>query len=214
MTGARGGVVKLYLAGPMSGLPDFNFPAFHAAAARLRALGHDVVNPAENDHGDTSKPWSHYMRQDIAHVLAVDALAMLPGWRASRGATLEVTVARALDVPVLDAGTLEPVVESVLEEASRITAGDRQQAYGHPLDDFTMTAALLNARFAGKLAAGERFVAEDVPTIQRMVKESRLARTPQHRDSIVDIAGYARTQEMCWDERARRQPASGSADQR
>ena len=37
----------IYVSGPMSGLPDLNFPAFHAAAAELRALGHTVVNPAE-----------------------------------------------------------------------------------------------------------------------------------------------------------------------
>lgn len=36
-----------YLAGPMTGLPDLNFPTFHARAAELRALGHEVVNPAE-----------------------------------------------------------------------------------------------------------------------------------------------------------------------
>ena len=38
--------MKLYLAGPMTGIKDLNFPAFHAEASRLRALGHIVVNPA------------------------------------------------------------------------------------------------------------------------------------------------------------------------
>ena len=37
---------RIYVAGPMSGLPAFNFPAFHEAAADLRACGFDVVNPA------------------------------------------------------------------------------------------------------------------------------------------------------------------------
>lgn len=46
---ARSRVGRVYLAGPMTGIADYNFPAFNAAAARLRAVGFDVVNPA--DHG-------------------------------------------------------------------------------------------------------------------------------------------------------------------
>jgi hypothetical protein len=37
----------IYLSGPMTGLPDYNHPAFRAEAKRLRALGYTVVNPAE-----------------------------------------------------------------------------------------------------------------------------------------------------------------------
>ena len=41
-------MTRVYIAGPMTGLPDFNYPAFNAAAAKLRALGLEVLNPAEN----------------------------------------------------------------------------------------------------------------------------------------------------------------------
>ena len=39
--------MRIYVAGPMTGHPQLNFPAFHTEAARLRALGYEVVNPAE-----------------------------------------------------------------------------------------------------------------------------------------------------------------------
>lgn len=110
--------MKLYIAGPMTGIEDFNFPAFNAAAKRWRSHGHTVINPAENAHGDTSKPWAYYIRQDIAHVLNVEAVAVLSGWQKSRGATLEVSLARALDLPILDADTLEPFDETILSATS------------------------------------------------------------------------------------------------
>lgn len=38
------------LSGPMSGLPDYNYPMFNLAAKQLREAGYDVVNPADNTH--------------------------------------------------------------------------------------------------------------------------------------------------------------------
>lgn len=107
--------MKLYLAGPMTGYPDWNFPAFHIITKRLRDAGHEVLNPAENDGGDASAgDWAYFMRQDLGHVCAVEAVAVLHGWERSRGAALEVTVAHALGLPILDCDTLEPLdVEAV-----------------------------------------------------------------------------------------------------
>jgi len=59
------GGMKIYIAGPMSGLPEFNYPAFHAADAELRALGHETLNPANNPECDS---WEGYMRAAIAQV--------------------------------------------------------------------------------------------------------------------------------------------------
>lgn len=176
--------MKLYLAGPMTGYPDFNYPAFNTSASALRAQGHEVINPAENDNGDTSKPWSYYMRQDIQHVLSVEAIALLPGWQKSRGATLETTIAAALDLPLLDAATLEPISETILEEAQRLVYGDRQAAYGHPADDFNRTALMWTA------ILGTAVDAKQAALCMCAVKISREVNAPK-RDNLVDLAGYA-----------------------
>lgn len=89
-----------YIAGPMTGLPDFNYPAFHAMAAQLRSVGVDVRNPAENAGGDTSQPWDYYMRLGLAQLLECDSLVLLPGWRESRGASLEWFVATSLNMAI------------------------------------------------------------------------------------------------------------------
>ena len=91
--------MKIYISGPMTGLPALNFPAFHAAAAELRAAGLDVVNPAEicPDH---TMAWADCMRADIVALMECDAIAMLPGWMDSKGARLERHIAVELGMAV------------------------------------------------------------------------------------------------------------------
>lgn len=91
--------MKLYISGPMTGLPDSNFPAFFEAEAKLRAVGFDIENPAEKGvlEGWT---WEDYLKYDLQVMLPCQGLAILPGWEASRGACLEVHVAKALNMPV------------------------------------------------------------------------------------------------------------------
>ncbi len=80
--------MKLFLSGPMTGLPDYNRAAFHKAAAHLRVLGHHVVNPAENPP-PVDDTWQGWMRLSLRQVTDVDAMVMLPGWERSDGALLE-----------------------------------------------------------------------------------------------------------------------------
>ena len=91
--------MKLYVAGPMTGLQDHNFPAFNHAAEQLRNTGYAVVNPADNG-AEPGQSWLHYMRLDLAQMLTCDGVATLPGWQSSRGASLEVHVAHRLGLPV------------------------------------------------------------------------------------------------------------------
>ena len=104
--------MKIYLAGPMRGLPMFNFPAFHEAAARLRAQGHEVFSPAEKDAEagqDGTKPAltiAHYMAIDLPEVCRADAIVVLPGFEKSQGCMIELAVATEIGKQVLDSETL------------------------------------------------------------------------------------------------------------
>jgi hypothetical protein len=90
---------RVYIAGPMSGLPDLNYPAFDEAAKRLRDLGHHVENPAENPTPRCGS-WSGYMRLAIAQLVTCDEIHMLPGWGQSRGALIEHALAVELGLLV------------------------------------------------------------------------------------------------------------------
>jgi nucleoside 2-deoxyribosyltransferase len=80
--------MKIYVAGPMTNMPNFNFPAFHAMAARLRAAGHQVENPAEINP-DPCAEWTECMFADLKAISQCDAIVMLPGWEQSPGAQIE-----------------------------------------------------------------------------------------------------------------------------
>ena len=92
---------RVYLAGPMTGYPELNFPAFHREAARLRDKGFDVVNPAEIN-ADPAAGWVDCMRADIRELVTCDGIVLMPGWEKSRGATLEHHIASALSLTVVD----------------------------------------------------------------------------------------------------------------
>lgn len=87
--------MRLYIAGPMTGLPEFNFPAFNAMAEKMRGTGWHVENPAEHGHVDGAE-WADYLRYDIGRLATCEAIMLLPGWSKSRGARLEVSIAKEL----------------------------------------------------------------------------------------------------------------------
>jgi hypothetical protein len=78
---------------------------------------------------------------------------------------------------------------NILLEANEITGGERNESYGHPRDDFTRTAKLWSAFL------GVEIKPQHIPLMMILLKVSREA-NKHKRDSIVDIAGYARTLEM------------------
>lgn len=76
----------------------------------------------------------------------------------------------------------------ILSTAEKLINGDRAKAYGHPKENFGRIAALWNAQLGKKLS--EPLTAEDVAYALVQLKMSRLANTPGHEDSLVDVAGY------------------------
>lgn len=100
--------MRVYVSGPMSGLPGLNFPAFNEATLRLRAAGYSVVNPAELNP-DPTTPWHECMKADIKALCDCDTVALLPGWENSKGSHLEVHVGHRLGLRVT-------TVESLLHE--------------------------------------------------------------------------------------------------
>lgn len=76
----------VYIAGPMSGLPEFNKPAFFAAAEALNELHDVVLNPAILPEG---LAWEQYMEICIPMIMAADTVYMLKDWDKSKGALIE-----------------------------------------------------------------------------------------------------------------------------
>lgn len=108
--------MKIYLAGPMRSIPQFNFPAFDTAAKHLRERGHEVFNPADRDRLAGFDPARLTGNEDLAKLgfslrdaLAADteyiakhadAVALLPNWERSSGVAAEIALAHALGLPV------------------------------------------------------------------------------------------------------------------
>lgn len=92
--------MRIYIAGPMRGLEDMNRAAFDRLAAKLRADGHVVINPAECFNGKPSR--------DLRGVLSCEAVVVLGGWQMSKGARLEVEAAVEIGMPVYYGRGLKP----------------------------------------------------------------------------------------------------------
>lgn len=99
----------LYISGPMTGIPHWNYPAFTDAAAELRAWGFNVISPHELDQDAGKDPEASWTAADRREAIArdveavaklADGVAVLDGWAASFGARAEVAVASALSLPI------------------------------------------------------------------------------------------------------------------
>ena len=102
--------MRIYIAGPMKGIPQRNYPAFYAAAAAWEAAGHIVLNPASVDEGG-NMTWEDCMRASMRLLSTADAVAVLRGWKRSTGAKIEVYAARSFKWHVYDANKPNDLTE-------------------------------------------------------------------------------------------------------
>jgi hypothetical protein len=99
-------MTRLYLAGPMTGHVNLNYPLFNAEAKRLRDLGYDVVNPAEIGTIEGYE-WADYMRICIGKLVTCEWIALLPGWRYSIGAWREHDISAFLGMASMLASEIQ-----------------------------------------------------------------------------------------------------------
>lgn len=201
----------VYLSGPMTGYDHLNEPEFVRVAGQIRDSGLTVYSPIEHPiiaAHTTNNPdgYRYYLPPDVQAVCKSRAIALLKGWSASKGAQIELAVARAIGMPVLDAYTLEPL--TIDQEAHAYVHGARRNTYGHPLDDYGRTAALVSIRLADYLK--RPLDAEACVAFMQMVKISRLTQSPDHLDSQVDLIGYTLCDALIREERKRREAAQES----
>lgn len=99
---------RIYIAGPMTGYPSYNFPAFDAADRALTQAGWETLNPAQMDRDEGFDPdrdtptreWlDEAMQRDLDALMAADAIALLPGWEESTGAKGEYGLAKWRHIP-------------------------------------------------------------------------------------------------------------------
>jgi len=104
--------MTIYLSGPMTGIKDFNREAFKKEAKRLRADGNLVFNPAEH-YGPDSWTWADWLVFDLEILIkgtltesctrrAFEAIVMLPGWKNSKGAKIEHSVATQMGIQIIE----------------------------------------------------------------------------------------------------------------
>lgn len=200
-------MTKMYISGPITNIPDRNRQAFDDAESFLLSLGHEVVNPFHlNPPGNS---WHDCMKTDLKAMLECDELAMLDGWRDSKGACIEAVLAERLEMPVRHWRSGNPIhspeffvpehaKESILQEAERVVNGPRRVAYNHPLDNFTSIAQLWSAFLGMDISA------EQVGLMMILFKIPR-ENFKHGRDHLVDIAGYAQCIQIILDERELRE---------
>ena len=178
----------------MRGYDKYNFPAFDKAAAGLRAIGWNVISPAEMDREAgfdenknqeiTPEMMDDFFDRDVAAIRKSHAIYLLKGWQESKGAVAERHLALWRNLKII-----EECTESILQEAQRITTGSRQNAYGHPYEDFSRTGKIWSA------ILGFYVSPRQVSLCMVGLKVSRECNKPS-RDNRVDGAGYFNTLDM------------------
>ena len=107
--------MTIYLAGPMTGLPQHNTPAFDAAEWLLCEQGHEVVSPAAMLRVFPNDTLRQHFSRDCQAICECDCVALLSGWEKSRGVAVEIALAKYLNIPVYE-------IREIVQEESPLTS--------------------------------------------------------------------------------------------
>jgi len=91
---------RVYISGPITGIPELNKPAFMKAENELRSLGYNPINPFNVSVVSKHKYWHDYMREDIKALMDVDCVLAIDGWGNSNGAVEEIRICNNIGIPV------------------------------------------------------------------------------------------------------------------
>lgn len=188
---------SFYLAGPMRGKPNFNFPLFDAAAKWLRAQGFTVFSPAERDRQDGFNPennpeWSkgsnqphsiaHYMAIDLPEVCKADAIAVLEDWENSQGCNIEVAVGAEVGKSVYSLIPLRPMYSDVytteftlVERTSDLSLIKRAPKQVKIRNLYTQPVGLQIDYDSPKTAEALKALQADLPPLQRTIVTGQTA---------------------------------------
>lgn len=93
--------------------------------------------------------------------------------------------------------TMAPLpTKTLLQQAHEIIHGDREQTYGDPGKNLRNIASYWSIHLSATTGVEIVLTPQDVCGMMILLKQARLANTPNHRDSLMDIAGYAGLQDL------------------
>lgn len=203
---------KIYIAGPMRGIPYYNAPLFDKVASQLLLSGAVVINPVARDRDagfdvyqcSDDHDWSTFPKQldrkavakrSILDVAEADSVCCLPGWENSQGANSEVMFALFSGLDVWEWGS--PVASScvfgsiksprraeILTKAIELTCGERDEKYGEPVRNMQHIADIANAILQRDLTAYE------ITVVHESTKLARRRTSPTESDHYADGAAY------------------------
>lgn len=122
-------MLKYYISGPISGYKNKNQEAFEEAQAAILQLGINAVTPFDLNIVEPAPPtdWVANMKRDIRFVTTVDGIVVIDGWKDSKGANVEVAIARIFEIPIYELnaeGQLDAVYTEVDLAVTEVTLNE------------------------------------------------------------------------------------------
>jgi hypothetical protein len=189
---------SIYISGPMTGLPQYNYPAFFEVENILKSKykfnkNLVILNPARIDDGSEYKfnhSRAYYIRKSIEMLLKATDIYVLKGWQDSEGAKLEIAIAKELKLRFIKEPVDDIYDDDIFELAKKLVTNDRLQQYGHPSKNFKDIG-----RIWGAILQIDDISASKVALMMAGLKLARESFLPK-KDNRVDAVGYLHIADM------------------